>query len=77
MASKQHNTDVLLGQAIRSLRQQRGLSQGDLAGRVGVDRKTINRIENGHHSTSVSTLTAIAQSLDERPSALMASLETP
>lgn len=65
----------MLGQAIRSLRQQRGLSQGDLAGRVGVDRKTINRIENGHHSTSVSTLTAIARSLDERPSVLMAPLD--
>ena len=76
MAPKHQRTDIVLGQAIRALRQQRGLSQGDLAGRVGVDRKTINRIENGHHSTSISTLSAIAQSLDELPSRLVANLDS-
>lgn len=66
---------IELGKVIRALRQKRGLSQGGLAERVGVDRKTINRIENGHHSTSVSTLTAIANGLGEKPSAILAELD--
>lgn len=64
-----------LGKAIRELRVKRGLSQSTLAARVGVDRKTINRIENGHHSTSVSTFAAIAESLGEKPSALLAMID--
>lgn len=66
MASTQHHMDVLLGQVIRSIGQKRGLSQGDLACLVGVDRKTINRLENGHHSMSDSALTAFAQSVAMR-----------
>lgn len=67
--------DTELGRAIRELRIKRGLSQGTLAERVGVDRKTINRIENGHHSTSVSTFAAIAESLGEKPSSLLALID--
>ncbi len=71
-----NSPDIELGKVIRALRQKRGLSQGGLAERVGVDRKTINRIENGHHSTSVSTLTAIANGLGEKPSAILAELDS-
>lgn len=67
--------DTELGMAIRELRQKRGLSQGLLAEQVGVDRKTINRIENGRHSTSVSTLAAIAESLGEKPSSIISSID--
>ena len=75
MESKPLAFETELGKAVRELRQKRGLSQGQLAERVGVDRKTINRIENGHHSTSVSTITDIAKSLDEKPSALISVLD--
>lgn len=67
--------DTQLGSAIRDLRRKRGLSQGALAEQAGVDRKTINRIENGHHSTTVSTLAAIADSLGEKPSVLLAHID--
>ena len=40
-----------------ALRAERGFSQARLAELAGVDRKTINRIENGHFSPSLDTLT--------------------
>jgi len=42
------------------LRTNRGLSQARLAELAGVDRKTINRIENGHFSPSLDTLTRLS-----------------
>lgn len=42
------------------LRAERGLSQARLAELAGVDRKTINRIENGHFSPSLDTLTRLS-----------------
>lgn len=75
MRNATREADSELGKVIRELRQRRGLSQGGLADRVGVDRKTINRIENGHHSTSVATLTAIAEGLGEKPSAILAKID--
>lgn len=75
MTKTPRESDTELGKVIRELRQRRGLSQGTLADRVGVDRKTINRIENGHHSTSIATFTAIAEGLGEKPSAILARID--
>jgi len=54
-----------MGEAVRAARLARGLSQAELAERVGVDRKTINRIETGAHSTLVVTLHAIGVALGD------------
>jgi len=40
---------------IIALRKKNGLSQAQLAKLSGVDRKTINRIENNHFSPSLDT----------------------
>ena len=45
---------------LMALRAERGLSQARLAELAGVDRKTINRIENGHFSPSLDTLTRLS-----------------
>ena len=45
---------------LMELREERGLSQARLAELAGVDRKTINRIENGHFSPSLDTLTRLS-----------------
>jgi len=45
---------------LTALRAERGLSQARLAELAGVDRKTINRIENGHFSPSLDTLTRLS-----------------
>ena len=43
-----------------ALRAERDFSQAHLAELAGVDRKTINRIENGHFSPSLDTLTRLS-----------------
>ncbi|MFM8644373.1 MAG: helix-turn-helix transcriptional regulator [Actinomycetota bacterium] len=54
-----------------ALRDERGLSQARLADLAGVDRKTINRIENGHFSPSLDTLTRLSVVLKCRLSDLV------
>lgn len=51
---------------LRAEREQRGLTQADLARRVGVSRKTINTIENLVFSPSALLALKIARDLDRR-----------
>lgn len=53
-----------IGNRIRGARTSRRLSQERLGELAGVDRQTINRIEQGHVSTRIDTLMLIARSLD-------------
>ena len=64
-----------LGEVVRAARMQRDWSQADLAERVGVDRKTINRVETGTHSTLVTTLHAIATALGQPTWVLLRAVE--
>lgn len=43
-----------------------GLSQKELAGRMGTSHSAISRIEGGQHPTSVETLRRLAAALDTR-----------
>lgn len=45
-------------------RAQLGLSQKELAQRVGTSHSAISRIESGQHPTSVQTLVRLAEALD-------------
>ena len=65
-ASAQTVADQLM-----ELRAERGLSQARLAELAGVDRKTINRIENGHFSPSLDTITRLSVVLKCRLSDLV------
>ena len=51
------------GKALRELRLSRGLSQGELAKRVGAHRATISKIEVGARMPSVAMLVALADAL--------------
>ena len=53
-----------IGDHIRAARTERKLTQEMLAELVGVDRKTVNRIEQGTHATSIDHLILIADVLD-------------
>ncbi|MFD8254246.1 helix-turn-helix domain-containing protein [Streptomyces werraensis] len=53
-----------IGDRIRAARTHRKLSQERLAEAIGIDRKTVNRIELGVHATSVDHLLLIADALD-------------
>jgi putative transcriptional regulator len=46
---------------LRELRGERGLSQAELGGRVGVSRQAINLVENGKHDPSLSLAFAIGR----------------
>jgi len=51
---------------VKKSRSNIELSQEGLAEIAGVDRKTINRIENGHFSPSIDTLIRISLSLNSK-----------
>jgi putative transcriptional regulator len=54
-----------LGNRIKELRSEIGLTQADLAARVGVTRKTINTVENGVFTPSALLALKIAQAFDK------------
>jgi putative transcriptional regulator len=53
-----------LATAIYTRRTSLGYTQQQLADVCGIDRKTINRIENGHFSPNLDTLVRIFDILD-------------
>lgn len=55
---------------VGELRAARGMSQGELAGTLGVSRQTINSIENGRYLPSLPLALAIARSFDQTVEAI-------
>ncbi|MDR3675999.1 MAG: helix-turn-helix transcriptional regulator [Acidobacteriota bacterium] len=55
---------MLIGTTLRSLREERGLSQGDIEKSTGLLRCYISRIENGHTIPSLETLERFSAALD-------------
>lgn len=70
-ASKRFAQDVSAN--LMSLRMKRELTQEKLANKSGIDRKTINRIENGHFSPSMDTFFRICGALGVKPVDVMKS----
>jgi transcriptional regulator with XRE-family HTH domain len=64
-SSKQFAIEV--SDRLTMLRDKRGMTQGQLAQKSGVDRKTINRIENRHFSPSMDTFFRICGALGVKP----------
>ena len=52
-----------LGNRMKALRRDAGLTQAELAARVGVTRKTINTVENGVFTPSALLALKIARAL--------------
>ncbi|MFN9904264.1 MAG: helix-turn-helix transcriptional regulator, partial [bacterium] len=57
LKSKSEAQQKLVASELRKLRIKAEMSQDELAQRAGIDRKTINRIENGHFSPTLDTIT--------------------
>lgn len=53
-----------VGMRIRELREQKGVSQGDIEKRTGLLRSYISRVENGHTIPSLETLERFASALE-------------
>jgi transcriptional regulator with XRE-family HTH domain len=55
---------MVIGEKLRTLREQKDLSQGDIEKRTGLLRCYISRVENGHTVPSVDTLEKMARALE-------------
>jgi transcriptional regulator with XRE-family HTH domain len=53
-----------IGHRLRSLRDEKKLSQGDIEKRTGLLRCYISRVENGHTVPAVETLEKMARALE-------------
>jgi transcriptional regulator with XRE-family HTH domain len=58
------NTNMLIGQKLREIREAKKLSQGDIEHRTGLFRCYTSRVENGHTVPSVETLEKFARALE-------------
>ena len=56
---------------LKTVRERRALSQGELAQRAGISRSALNQIENGGAEPRPSTVRKIAAVLAVSPSELM------
>ena len=56
-------THAKLGERIKELRKQLGMTQEDLAFKVGLDRSYMGFVERGEKNPTVATLAKIAKSL--------------
>lgn len=61
MELKQHN--VTIGKAVKSSREQRNMTQVELAAKSNISRQTINNIESGRTTTTIDTLAALSLAL--------------
>jgi transcriptional regulator with XRE-family HTH domain len=55
---------MLIGDRLRSLREEKKLSQGDVEKRTGLLRCYISRVENGHTVPAVETIEKFARALE-------------
>ena len=55
---------MVIGDKLKSMREQKKLSQGDIEKRTGLLRCYISRVENGHTVPSVDTLEKLARALE-------------
>jgi putative transcriptional regulator len=64
MAPRSSAERLTVTNRVRQLRQDRGLSQGDLAGELQVSRQTVNAIEAGRYLPSLPLALVIARLFD-------------
>jgi transcriptional regulator with XRE-family HTH domain len=55
---------LMIGERLRTIRESKNLSQGDIENRTGMMRSYTSRVENGHTVPSVDTLAKYAQALE-------------
>lgn len=67
-ASRAH---VALGRAVNHLRVGRRFTQGGLAARSDLQRKTVNQLENARLDPHYSTLASVAGAMDMRLSQML------
>ncbi len=71
MDPQQQRDLLLLGRAIREVREQRGLSARDLAAAADVTPARVAALENGQLDPDFELLVKLAKSMDIRPTAFV------
>lgn len=61
---QRHPSLIALGEAIRELRKEQGISQEKLALLADIDRGYIGRVERGQNNVAILTLIKIAKALN-------------
>lgn len=61
----------LLGENVRALRRERGLTQEELAARAEMERSYVSDLERGTRNPSVRALGRLAEALGVEPAALL------
>jgi len=73
--SKKHEIALLVGNRVRKIRQNKGLTIEQLAFEVGIEYTQLSRIERGCINTSIFQLFLICRALDTSFSDLLDGLE--
>jgi len=68
-------TEAMLGAAIRSIRESRGLSVSELSARAGVNSAFLQGLEDGRRNPSWKVVVMVAAALHVQPSVLVALAE--
>jgi transcriptional regulator with XRE-family HTH domain len=55
---------LMIGERLRTIRESKKLSQGDIEKRTGLIRSYTSRVENGHTVPSIETLAKYAEALE-------------
>jgi transcriptional regulator with XRE-family HTH domain len=58
------NANMIIGDRLRAMREEKKLSQGDIEKRTGLLRCYISRVENGHTVPAIETLEKLARALE-------------
>jgi transcriptional regulator with XRE-family HTH domain len=61
-----------VGRAVRRRRRERGMTQGDLADRLGLARTSVTNLEKGEQNPPLSILPQLAHALGAEPEELIA-----
>lgn len=70
--SRHRDADLLvLGQAVRRIREQQSMSADELANAIEIRRQRIDALETGHLDPTYELLLAVAEGLGVQPSTLV------
>lgn len=72
LRSKEHRAFIAV---LRGTRAARGMTQQQLADKLGWERQTISRMETGERTCSIWEFAQICKALGEKPSKMMQRIE--
>ena len=70
--SRRQTAAELFGARVRELRKKHGLTQVDIAERLGIPQSRVSEIEGGTRAPTLVTLLRLATALECKPTALVA-----